>query len=187
MPINYNPDELVALNARQVTLRTALKESPDQIGATAALWRERGLEPTFYDADQIIQLRNTMAFLEYAMALQAFAFAGTHATVLHRGALSDADIQLERFGLRNTPKRIAIMEAIWFRSRTSVGSDVGNDTEVFYPSNGGIWKGTRRAIHAKGLNIVPDSQDFVPYQWLNEEGFVDPELAREYPYPHRAA
>jgi hypothetical protein len=187
MHIQYNPDEIVALDARKLTLLTALKSLPDQIGPMAALWRGEGLEPSFYDAGHIVQLRNKMALEEYKTALWAFALAGKSATVLHRGELYAADIQLERLGLKNNPKRVAIMEAIWSRCRTSAGTDIGNDTEVFYPRNGGIWKGTRRAIHAKGLHIVPDSQDFVPYQWLNEDGFVDPELAQQYPYPHEAA
>jgi hypothetical protein len=54
-----------------------------------------------------------MALEEYAAALRTFALAGNDATSDHRGELYAADIQLERFGLRNDPRRIAIMEAIW--------------------------------------------------------------------------
>jgi hypothetical protein len=46
--------------------------------------------------------------------------------------------------------------------------EINNDTEVFYAVGGGIWKGTRKAIHAKGLKIDPLSQDFCPHQWLDE-------------------
>jgi hypothetical protein len=62
--------------------------------------------------------------------------------------------------------------------------EIKNDTEVFYAVGGGPWKGTREAIHTKGLKIDPISQGFCPHQWLDESGFVDPELARKYPYPH---
>jgi hypothetical protein len=62
--------------------------------------------------------------------------------------------------------------------------EINNDTEVFYAVGGGIWKGTRKAIHAKGLKIDPLSQDFCPHQWLDESGFVDPELMRKYRCPH---
>jgi len=61
---------------------------------------------------------------------------------------------------------------------------IKNDTEVFYADGGGIWKGTREAIHAEGLKIDPMSQDFCPHQWLGDDGFIDPELARKYPYQH---
>ncbi|MGA2054400.1 MAG: hypothetical protein ABSG88_03765 [Bradyrhizobium sp.] len=188
MRVQYNPDEIVALDARKMTLRTALHQSPNQISATAVLWRDEGLEPSHYDARHIIELRNTMALEEYETALRAFAFAGKHATQDQRGNLADADAQLERFGLTNKPKRIAVMDAVWAAARRGHFTDeIANDTEVFYPSNGSIWKGTRIAIHAIGLNIVPDSQDFAPHQWLNEDGFIDPELARQYSYPHQAA
>lgn len=70
MQIQYNSDEIVALDARKLTLRTALKKCPDQIGPTATLWREEGLEPSFFDAEYIIQLRTQMALLEYADALR---------------------------------------------------------------------------------------------------------------------
>ena len=63
-----------------------------------------------------------------------------------------------------------------------IKKEITNDTEVFYAVGGGIWKGTRRAIYAKGLKIDPLSQDFVPHQWLDESGFIDPELARKHPY-----
>jgi hypothetical protein len=127
-----------------------------------------------------------MALAEYAEAFQSFAFAGKDVTLGQRGALSAADVQLDRFGLKNNPKRIAIMKAISSRAETFAGKEIGNDTEVFYASDGGIWKGTREAIHAKRLDIVPASWDFVPYQWLNEEGFIDLELTRKYPCPNRA-
>jgi hypothetical protein len=73
--MQYNPDEIVALDAQNFTLRTALKNLFDQIGPMAALWRERGLEPSFFDAEDIIQLRTRMALEEYANALRAFASA----------------------------------------------------------------------------------------------------------------
>jgi hypothetical protein len=63
--------------------------------------------------------------------------------------------------------------------------EIENDTEVFYGVGGGVWKGTREAIHAKGLKIDPMSQAYCPRQWLDESGFVDPELADKYPYMHR--
>jgi hypothetical protein len=189
--MQYNPDEIVALDARKLTLRTALKSLPDQIGAMAALWRAEGLEPSFFDAEHIIQLRTWMALEEYATALRAFAFAGKDATVLHRGELHSADIQLDRLGLKNNPKRLAIMEAIWSRAaaRPFVEVEVGNDTEVFYAEGGGILKGTPAAIHATGLQVDTNllSRDFCPYQWLDESGFVDLELARQYPVKERAA
>jgi hypothetical protein len=147
MPIEYNPDEIVALDARKLTFRTALKNLPDQVGPIAALWRERGLEPSFFDAEDIIQLRTRMALEEYTAALRTFALAGNDATPHHRGELYAADIQLERFGLKSDPKRIAIMEAIWSEAgRPFAEMGVGNDTEVFYAVGGGIWKGTRAAI-----------------------------------------
>jgi hypothetical protein len=87
--MQYNPDEIVALDARKFTLRTALKNFPDQIGPMAALWRERGLEPSFFDAEDIIQLRTRMALEEYANALRAPALGWPrlrqgHARVLRR-------------------------------------------------------------------------------------------------------
>jgi hypothetical protein len=189
MQIQYNPDEIVALDARKFTLRTALKGLPDQIGPMAALWRDLGLEPSFYNAEHIIRLRTLMALEEYAMALRALASAGRDATTEHRGELYSADIQLERFGLRNDPKRIAIMEAIWSAagSRPFAEMEVTNDTEVFYAVDGGPWRGTPAAIRAKGLDIDTNlgSQGFCPHQWL-KDGFVDPELASKYPYPHQA-
>jgi hypothetical protein len=185
MQIRYNPDEIVALGARKFTLRTALKKCPDQIGPTAALWRGEGLEPSFFDAEQIIQLRTQMALEEYAAALRAFAFAGNQATPDHRGELSDADIQLERFGLRNDPKRIAIMDAVWSEARR-VGIEVQNDTEVFYAVDGGPWKGTSAAIRARGLDVDTNilSRDFAPHQWL-KGGFVDLGLSNHCPLATR--
>ena len=64
MQIKYNPDEVVALGPRKLTLRSALKACPDQIDPTDALWRGQGLEPSFFNAEQIIQLRTEMALGE---------------------------------------------------------------------------------------------------------------------------
>jgi hypothetical protein len=181
MQTQYNPDEIVALDARKLTLRTALKNLPDQVGPMATLWRDLGLEPSFFDAEHIIQLRTRMALEEYATALRTFAFAGRDATTDHRGELYAADIQLERFGLRNDPKRIAIMEAIWSEA-SKVGIQVENDTAVFYAVDGGPWQGTPAAIRARGLEMDTNilSRDFAPHQWL-KDGFVDPELTAHIP------
>jgi hypothetical protein len=185
MQTRYNPDEIVAFDARKFTLRTALKKSPDQIGPTHTLWRGEGLEPSFFDAEQIIQLRNQMALEEYADALRAFAFARNEVAPDHRDELTAAGYQLARFGLTNAPKRIAMMEAIW-SDAAKAGIEVANDTEVFYSVDGGPWKGTPAAIRAKGLDIDTNlgSQDFCPHQCL-KDGFVDLDLSNHCPLTAR--
>ena len=72
---------------------------------------------------------------------------------------------------------------------------VENDTEVFYevrvePLTGEhIYTdrtGTREAIHKSGRKLDPMSQAFCPHQWLDADGFISPELAQRYPYPHQS-
>ena len=54
---DYDLDEIVQMNGRPITLRSALKRMPDQIGALAALYRDMGKAPAFFDAAQIDLLR----------------------------------------------------------------------------------------------------------------------------------
>ena len=71
---------------------------------------------------------------------------------------------------------------------------VENDTEVFHevrvePLTGEhIYTdrtGTREAIHKSGRKLDPMSQAFCPHQF-DADGFISPELAQRYPYPHQS-
>jgi hypothetical protein len=67
---------------------------------------------------------------------------------------------------------------------------VENDTEVFYevrldPLTGEqIYTdrtGSRQAIRKSGRKTDPMSRNFCPHQWLDEDGFMNQELANQYP------
>jgi hypothetical protein len=42
--------------------------------------------------------------------------------------------------------------------------------------------GTRAAILRDGLTFDPASVSYCPHEWLDEQGYVDLELARKHPY-----
>jgi len=54
----YDLDEMVQMLGGPISLRTALKRMPDQIGALAVLNRDAGKTPAFFDAAQIEALRD---------------------------------------------------------------------------------------------------------------------------------
>jgi hypothetical protein len=71
---------------------------------------------------------------------------------------------------------------------------VTNDTEVFDAMRVDVmtgeteWTkrtGTRDAIHRDGFVIDPISQKYCPREWIDDRGYVDLELSRRHPYPHR--
>lgn len=49
-----------------------------------------------------------------------------------------------------------------------------------------VWTGltgTREALERDGFTIDPKRITYCPREWLNERGYLDAELAREYPRP----
>jgi hypothetical protein len=61
---------------------------------------------------------------------------------------------LERHGVKNNPKRIAVMEAIWSTARTrafaALETEITNDTEVFYPSSEATFEHSRHVSRRSG-------------------------------------
>jgi hypothetical protein len=43
--------------------------------------------------------------------------------------------------------------------------------------------GTRAAIARDGLEVDPASLGYCPHEWLDRSGYVDLQLARQFPHP----
>ena len=54
---DYDLGEIVQMDGGPISLRSALRRMPDQVGALAVLYRDMGKAPAFFDAAQINLLR----------------------------------------------------------------------------------------------------------------------------------